>query len=163
MAADVDGLDAAGTEGQGGPVDEGTITVRGTSLWHAKHGATTTELNVRDEIEISAERAKWTVKPVVGATTGRPVESSSPRVAGYLRRVVAEKERVARRYKVHKPLAKPSPKRTRRPAGAPVPCPLCRPGADATYPGEAWPDCEVCDGEGVVSTEQAANFLAEHD
>jgi hypothetical protein len=154
-------------QGQAEPVGGDAISgqrleVRGTSFWLASKGGVTSELNAHDYIEVDGQHASWTVKPVLGQVAGPPVESASPRVVGYLRRVVAEKERIARRYRAHRPLAKPVPKRVPRPAGAPVPCPLCRPGADATYPGEAWPDCEVCDGEGVVSAERAAERLAEH-
>jgi hypothetical protein len=148
--------------GREGPVGDEAMTVRGTSFWYATQGNTITELNVLDHVEVDGQRTRWSVRPVTGDAPGEPVESASPRVAGYLRRVVAEKARVARRYRPHKPLTKPEPKRAPRPTGAPVPCPLCRPGAGVDFAGEAWPDCELCDGEGVVTERRAAEWCEEH-
>jgi hypothetical protein len=55
-----------------------------------------------------------------------------------------------------RPAPKPVPKAAPAiPPTAPVPCPLCR--------GEAWPDCELCDGAGVVTQRLASEWLAELD
>jgi hypothetical protein len=62
-------------------------------------------------------------------------------------------QRATRRATV-RPAPKPVPKAAPAiPPTAPVPCPLCR--------GEAWPDCELCDGAGVVTQRQASEWLDE--
>jgi hypothetical protein len=66
-------------------------------------------------------------------------------------RVLGSMQRATRRATV-RPVPKPVPKAAPAiPPTAPVPCPLCR--------GEAWPDCEVCDGAGVVTQRQASEWL----
>jgi hypothetical protein len=53
-----------------------------------------------------------------------------------------------------RPAPKPVSKRRRAPAGAPVPCPVCF--------GEAWHDCELCDGSGVVTQRRADEWERDH-
>jgi hypothetical protein len=152
------------SQGQGSSAGEQPTTVRGVSFWQSVRASGTSELNSHDDLAVDSERASWTVTPLTGAEAEPPVESDSRQVRWFLGQVIAKKERVARSGRAHRPLVKPTPKRVRaRPKHAPVPCPLCRPGADADHPGEAWPDCELCDGEGVVTTRRAAEWHEEHD
>jgi hypothetical protein len=138
--------------------------VGGVSFWQGEEGARTTELNTRDELAVDADGARWVVTSLIGEEAGPAVESASPLVGGYLLRVIAEKQRVARRRLARPPVPKPARKPAPSlPPHAPVPCPMCRPGAAADHPGEAWPDCECCDGAGVVTAKQAAAWHEEHD
>ena len=67
--------------------------------------------------------------------------------------VLGSMQRATRRASV-RPVPKPVPKAAPAiPPTAPVPCPLCR--------GEAWPDCELCDGAGVVTQRRASEWLDE--
>ena len=149
-----------------GSAGEEEMRVGGISFWRAVRGLGASEVNTRDELAVDAGSARWMVAPVSGGGAGPPIESAAPEVRRFLRRVVAEKERIANRYRTHRLRPVPKPKQKQPPAAlpghAPVPCPLCRPGADADHPGEAWPDCALCNGEGVVTARQAAAFHAEH-
>jgi hypothetical protein len=94
------------------------------------------------------------------------IASTSSAVAYFLARVLNEKRLRAYRVTRHRPVPKPKPTRKRpapRPSHAPVPCPHCRPHATPSHPGEPWPDCELCDGEGVVSPTRDAAWRAERD
>jgi hypothetical protein len=83
-------------------------------------------------------------------------------VRGFIRRVAAQKVRIARSAMTRPPVPKPAPRSAPTvPAYAPVPCPLCRPNATAEHPGEPWPDCELCNGDGVVPARQAAEWREE--
>jgi hypothetical protein len=69
--------------------------------------------------------------------------------------VLGSMQRATRRATV-RPAPKPVPKAAPAiPPTAPVPCPLCR--------GEAWPDCELCDGAGIVTQRLASEWLEDHD
>lgn len=137
--------------------------VRGVSFWHAALQSQTIELNTHDDLDLEAGRSRWAVSSIPGGAGGQAIESSSPAVRGFLQRVVAEKVRIARRGMTRSPIPKPAPRPSPSlPAHAPVPCPLCRPAADAQHPGEAWPDCELCNGDGVVTAHQAAVWRQEH-
>jgi hypothetical protein len=152
-----------GSERGGRPAGEPPTTIGGISFWQTGRGARAKELNTRDELAIGDDGVRWLVTPLTGEVEGQPVESTSPQVRGFLGRVMAEKERVVRRTRACVPLLKSPPKPAPPlPPHAPVPCPFCRPGADARNPGEAWPDCEVCDGEGVVTARQAAAWREAH-
>jgi hypothetical protein len=145
------------------PSGDEPTTVEGISFWQAGSGARARELNTRDELAGGGDVARWVVTPLTGEAGGQPVESTSPQVRGFLGRVIAEKERIVRRTRACVPLLKPAPKGTPSlPPHAPVPCPFCRPRANADHPGEAWPDCELCDGEGVVTAREAAAWREEH-
>jgi hypothetical protein len=68
--------------------------------------------------------------------------------------VLGEMQRATNQATV-RPVPKPRPTPAPAiPAMAPVPCPLCN--------GEAWPDCEVCDGAGVVTQREAAQWQESH-
>lgn len=72
------------------------------------------------------------------------------------------RDRIARAGMTRSPVPKPPPRSAPAiPDHAPVPCPLCRPDATADHPGEPWPDCELCDGNGVVPSRQAAEWREE--
>jgi hypothetical protein len=107
------GRGVSGRRGQERPAGEQPTTVRGVSFWQSTRDSGTDELNSRDDLAVDAERASWTVTPLTGEKAGPPVESAHPYVRSYLRRVIAEKERVARRSRAHTPLVKPAPKRVR--------------------------------------------------
>jgi hypothetical protein len=146
------------------PAGEQPVRVGGISFWQAVRDAIATELNSRDDLSVDGAGARWVVTPVTGGQAGPPIESTAPEVRHFLQRVVDEKLRVARSGALVRPFFKPA--RSPAPAlppHAPVPCPLCRPGADAQHPGEAWPDCELCDGEGVVTARRAAEWREDHD
>ena len=100
--------------------------------------------------------------PVTGGAKVVPIESASPAVRGFIRRVVAQKVRIARSGMTRPPVPKPAPRSAPAvPAYAPVPCPLCRPNATSEHPGEPWPDCELCNGDGVVPARTAAEWREE--
>jgi hypothetical protein len=119
------------------------LTARGHTFWRAERGGQSAELTTTTGIELDAERCRWIVGPPGGGEAGDPVESSSRHVRWFMRSVLSTMQRATRRATVRpapKPAASPQ---TPLPATAPVPCPLCG--------GEAWPDCEVCDGAGFVA------------
>src|SRR5262245_51942641 len=139
------------TERGEGERDEQATTVRGVSVWRVARQAETVESNTRDQLRLGDDSSRWEVHPVGGEGKVVPIESASPAVRGFFRRVVAEKVRIARSGMTRPPVPKPAPKPAPAvPAHAPVPCPLCRPNATSEHPGEPWPDCELCNGEGVV-------------
>jgi hypothetical protein len=131
-----------------------SVHVHGHTFWRAKEAGRSVELTSTTGIEIDGTRCRWTVRAPGAADEGIPVESDSPAVNRFLNGVVDEMRRIARRgtlRPVPKPQRKPPP---RLPASAPVPCPLCS--------GEAWPDCELCDGTGAVTQRQAAEWQELH-
>jgi hypothetical protein len=143
-----------------GDRDGDPTTIRGVSFWRLTAGAQTTEINTEDELVLAADRARWAIGPLPGNATASAIESVSPAVHSFLRRVAAEKLRLARRARpVRPPIPKPESPAPRMPRDAPVPCPLCRPNATPDYPGEPWPGCEMCDGSGAVSAHQAQGWL----
>lgn len=140
------------------------VTVDGHTFWESKRDGRRAEVITHDDLALEAERSTWVVTPLTGVPAGPPIESDSPVVNRFLRRVVAEKERVSTPPRRPRP---PVPKPRRKampvlPAHAPVPCPLCRPGADGIHAGEAWPDCEVCDGAGYVTQRRATEWRETH-
>ena len=83
------------------------------------------------------------------------VESRSREVHRFMAGVIGSMQRATRRATVRpapKPVAKAAPA---IPSTAPVPCPLCH--------GEAWPDCELCDGAGIVTQRLASEWLDERE
>ena len=71
-----------------------------------------------------------------------------------MRSVVKTMRRATHRTQV-RPVPKPVSKGRRRvPATAPVPCPVCH--------GEAWHDCELCDGSGAVTQRRADEWERDH-
>jgi hypothetical protein len=105
-------------------------------------------------IEIDAERCRWTVSSPGARAVRESIESGSRDVRHFLARVLGGMQRVTRSATI-RPVPKPVPKPAPQvPATALVPCPLCH--------GEAWPDCELCDGAGVVTARQARAWHEEH-
>lgn len=128
--------------------------VDGQTSWRARQDGRTTELNTRTEIALDGDACGWGVAAPGGRGRVERVETESPQVRRFLNRVLGAMERASRPSTV-RPVPKPVPRPpTPVPATAPVPCPLCG--------GEAWPDCEVCDGAGAVTARQAARFLDPH-
>jgi hypothetical protein len=123
-------------------------TVRGYSLWWEDREGIAVELTSKTHIELDDERCRWHVSSPAGNGGGKLVESGSRDVREFINDILTAMNREARRSTVRpgpEPVRKPQ---CRVPSNAPVPCPLCI--------GEAWPDCECCDGEGVVSPQCAA-------
>ena len=119
------------------------VRVDGHTFWRARTASSAIELTTATGIEVDPERCRWTVSTPGSRGAGEPVESRSREVYRFMAGVLGSMQRATRRATV-RPAPKPVPKATPAiPATAPVPCPLCR--------GEAWPDCEVCDGAGVVT------------
>lgn len=114
------------------------VDVEGASFWRVRDGAGEAEANTRDRVALDAEGCAWEIDPLAGGGKPGRVASGSREVRWFLSQVIAEKARLARRSVV-----RPAPK-PRREVGAQlselVACRLCL--------GEAWPDCEVCGGEG---------------
>jgi hypothetical protein len=143
-------------------------TVTGVSVWRATEAAHSVELNTRDDIAIDPDGVRWEVGDLPSGDPPTTIASNSRSVAYFVTQVVDEKRRRAYRAAKHRAVPIPKPKarvkrQPPRPSHAPVPCPLCRPHATLDHPGEPWPDCELCDGEGVVSAARAAAWRAEHD
>ncbi len=135
------------------------VHVDGHTFWRARTAIAGThrviELTTATGIEVDPERCRWTVSTPGSRGVGEPVESRSREVYRFMAGVLGSMQRATRRATV-RPAPKPVPKAAPAiPATAPVPCPLCR--------GEAWPDCEVCDGAGVVTQRQAREWLDERD
>jgi hypothetical protein len=129
------------------------VRVDGNTFWRARGTQRVIELNTANGIELHPERCRWTVSTLGSPGAGEPVESRSREVYRFMAGVLGSMQRATRRATV-RPAPKPAP--TPAPAippTAPVPCPLCR--------GEAWPDCEVCDGTGVVTQRLASEWLDE--
>jgi len=123
------------------------LEVDGHTFWRAKSRGGPIELTTATGIEVDGDRCRWTVSPPGEKSAGEPIESVSREVRFFLGSVLGAMQRATHRATVRpapKPRSKPAPA---IPATAPVPCPLCR--------GEAWPDCEVCDGAGIVTGRQA--------
>lgn len=124
--------------------------VVGQSFWREEIGGRPVELTSATEIEISGDTSRWAVVSPSDPSQRTWVDSASRDVRGFLNGVLTEMHRVARRATV-RPAPKPTAKSARRlPANAPIPCPLCG--------GEAWVDCHLCDGEGVISQQRSAEW-----
>jgi hypothetical protein len=124
------------------------LTVHGHTFWRAERGGQSAELTTTTGIELDAARCRWTIGAPGGEEPGDPVESASRDVRWFMTGVLSAMQRATRRATV-----RPAPKPRTRPARSlpgttQVPCPLCA--------GEAWPDCEICDGAGVVTPQRAA-------
>jgi hypothetical protein len=133
------------------------VRVDGHTFWRATTTGRGTqrgiELTTATGIEVDPERCRWTVSSPGSRGSGDPVESRSREVYRFMAGVLGSMQRATRRASV-RPVPKPVPKAAPAiPPTAPVPCPLCR--------GEAWPDCELCDGAGVVTQRQAREWLDE--
>jgi hypothetical protein len=129
------------------------VRVDGHSFWRARTASSAIELTTATGIEVDPERCRWTVSAPGSRGVGELVESRSREVYRFMAGVIGSMQRTTRRATVRpapKPATKPAPA---IPATAPVPCPLCH--------GEAWPDCEVCDGAGVVTQRLASEWLDE--
>ena len=129
--------------------------VRGHTFWRTDTHGRPVELTTATGIELDGQRCRWTVSAPGTKATGEDIESGSREVRRFMNGVLVAMQRVTHRATVRpapKPLPKPAPD---IPATAPVPCPLCRGEGDAVG-GESWPDCEVCDGAGIVTARQAA-------
>jgi hypothetical protein len=129
-------------------MSNGKLTARGHTFWRAERGGKSAELTTTTGIELDNERCRWIVGAPEGGDGGHPVESSSRHVRWFMRGVLSAMQHATRRATV-----RPAPKPTGKPEAplppsALVPCPLCG--------GEAWTDCEVCDGAGVVTQQRAA-------
>jgi hypothetical protein len=133
------------------------VRVDGHTFWRAtppgRGMQRSIELTTATGIEVDPERCRWTVSTPGSRGAGDPVESRSREVYRFMAGVLGSMQRATRRASV-RPVPKPVPKAAPAiPPTAPVPCPLCR--------GEAWPDCELCDGAGVVTQRRASEWLDE--
>jgi hypothetical protein len=128
------------------------VRVDGNTFWRARGTQRVVELNTANGIELHPERCRWTVSTLGSPGAGEPVESRSHEVYRFMAGVIGSMQRATRRATV-RPAPKPMPKAAPViPPTTPVPCPLCH--------GEAWPDCELCDGAGVVTQRLASEWLA---
>jgi hypothetical protein len=139
------------------PPSASEVRVDGHTFWRARaavQGAQRViELTTATGIEVDPERCRWTVSTPGSRGVGELVESRSRDVYRFMAGVLGSMQRTTRRATV-RPAPKPVPKAVPAiPPTAPVPCPLCR--------GEAWPDCELCDGAGVVTQRLAGEWLDE--
>ena len=126
--------------------DANRLNVDGHTFWReSTGGGESVELTTTTGIELDDQGIRWTVS-TPGASTAEPVVSGSREVMRYMRSVVKTMQRATRRTQV-RPAPKPVSKQRRPPASEFVPCPLCQ--------GEAWHDCEVCDGSGAVTQRRA--------
>lgn len=133
--------------------DANRLNVDGHTFWRGStSGGEAVELTTTTGIELDEDGCRWVVS-APGAGTAEPVESASREVMRYMRSVVKTMQRATHRAQV-RPVPKPVSKRRRVPANAPIPCPLCH--------GEAWHDCEVCDGSGIVTQQRAAEWERDH-
>lgn len=134
--------------------DANRQNVDGHTFWReSTGGGEPVELTTRTGIELDEEGCRWVVS-APGASRGEPVESGSREVVRYMRSVVKTMRRATHRTQV-RPVPKPVSKGRRRvPATAPVPCPVCH--------GEAWHDCELCDGSGAVTQRRADEWERDH-
>ncbi len=135
------------------------LVIDGHTFWRtrtATRGAQRAiELTTATGIEVDPERCRWTVSTPGSRGAGEPVESRSREVYRFMAGVLGSMQRATRRAMV-RPAPKPVPKAAPAiPLTAPVPCPLCR--------GEAWPDCELCDGAGIVTQRLASEWLDERE
>ena len=166
MASDESNEREAGAETSSGSVSSSPSTaphsgnevrVDGHTFWRARAPVRGTqrviELTTATGIEVNSERCRWTVSTPGSRGVGELVESRSRDVYRFMAGVLGSMQRTTRRATV-RPAPKPLPKAAPTiPPTAPVPCPLCR--------GEAWPDCELCDGAGIVTQRQAREWLDE--
>ncbi len=160
MASDEDGESGSRPAGQEVrasrlPTPASRLVIDGHTFWRARTANTAIELTTATGIEVDPERCRWTVSTPGSRGAGEPVESRSREVYRFMAGVLGSMQRATRRATVRpapKPAAKPAPA---IPPTAPVPCPLCR--------GEAWPDCELCDGAGIVTQRMASEWLDERD
>lgn len=125
--------------------DPNRLNVDGHTFWRASGEGEPVELTTTTGIELDDAGIRWTVSSP-GASTAEPVVSGSREVMRYMRSVVKTMQRATRRTQV-RPAPKPVSKRRRVQIGDFVPCPLCQ--------GEAWHDCELCDGSGAVTQRRA--------
>lgn len=125
--------------------DANRLNVDGHTFWRSSDGGEPVELTTSTGIELDEQGCRWVVS-APGAGTAEPVESGSREVVRYMRSVVKTMQRASHRAQV-RPAPKPVSKRRRAPASEFVPCPLCH--------GEAWHDCELCDGSGAVTRRRA--------
>ena len=133
------------------PASGNGLRVDGHTFWRARTASSAIELTTATGIDVDPERCRWTVLTPGSRGEGEPVESRSREVYRFMAGVLGSMQRATRRATV-RPAPKPVPKAAPAiPPTAPVPCPLCR--------GEAWPDCELCDGDGVVTQRQASEWL----
>ena len=129
--------------------DDERREVVGHTFWRTDRHGRPIELTTATGIELDAQRCRWTVSAPGAKAPGEGIgiESGSREVRRFMNGVLGAMQRLTHRATVRpapKPRSKPAPA---LPATAPVPCPLCH--------GEAWPDCEVCDGAGIVTARQA--------
>ena len=137
------------------PAGVNHVRVDGHTFWRARTANSAIELTTATGIEVDPDRCRWTVSTPGSRGVGEPVESRSREVYRFMAGVLGSMQRTTRRATVRpapKPVAKAAPA---IPPTAPVPCPLCR--------GEAWPDCELCDGAGVVTQRLASEWLEDRD
>ena len=133
--------------------DANRLNVDGHTFWReSTSGGETFELTTTTGIELDEQGIRWTVS-TPGASTAEPVVSGSREVMRYMRSVVKTMQRATRRSQV-RPVPKPASKRRRAPASEFIPCPLCL--------GEAWHDCELCDGSGAVTQRRADEWERDH-
>jgi hypothetical protein len=121
--------------------------VNGHTFWRTDANGRPVELTTATGIELDEQRTRWTVSVPGAKTTGEGIESGSRDVRRFMNGVLGAMQRAT-----HRATVRPAPKPRPTPAPllpptAPVPCPLCH--------GEAWPDCEVCDGAGIITARQA--------
>jgi hypothetical protein len=133
------------------PTSDSRLVIDGHTFWRAQTASSAIELTTATGIEVDPERCRWTVSTPGSRGAGFPVESGSRDVYRFMARVLGSMQKATRRATV-RPAPKPVPKAAPAiPLTAPVPCPLCH--------GEAWPDCELCDGAGVVTQRLASEWL----
>jgi transposase InsO family protein len=140
------------------PTSDSRLVIDGHTFWRARTARGTQraiELTTATGIEVDPERCRWTISTPGSRGVGEPVESRSREVYRFMAGVLGSMQRATRRATV-RPAPKPVPKAAPAiPPTAPVPCPLCR--------GEAWPDCELCDGAGIVMQRLASEWLDERE
>jgi hypothetical protein len=135
------------------PPSENGVRVDGHTFWRAQGTQRVIELNSATGIELHPERCRWTISTLGSPGAEEPVESRSRDVYRFMAGVLGSMQRATRRATV-RPAPKPVPKAAPAiPPTAPVPCPLCC--------GEAWPDCELCDGSGIVTQRLASEWRDE--
>src|SRR5215207_9886990 len=118
------------------PASGNGLRVDGHTFWRARTASSAIELTTATGIEVDPERCRWTVSTPGSRGAGEPVESRSREVYRFMAGVLGSMQRAT-------------------PPTAPVSCPLCR--------GEAWPDCELCDGAGIVTQRLASEWLDERE
>jgi hypothetical protein len=138
----------------GGRPNKRRFHVDGHTFWRADAGGRAIELTTATGIELDSDSCRWTVNAPGARAGGEPVESESRDVRLFMDNVLRAMQRAT-----HRAIVRPVPKPARKPsapvpANAPAPCPLCR--------GEAWPDCELCDGSGVVTQRRADEWRELH-